>query len=352
MKGKVFFTVLATLLLTLSGCALGREAERGAREAREKATAVAETTALAPPAEPEAVIEKPVVQTVIVEKERIVEKVVTATPILATPTPPLLLKGTIYFQGLLENRPWSIYKLNVETGKIELVVENAEEQDVHKGKLVFRRWDGAAFDLWFFSGGSEQKIIDNKPGILLHYPRWSPDGQKIVFETDCSDHEKCSAEKTGIELVSADGKNREIVLSDPNCDLPTWDGGQHILLRTFYGDSLQNGLERLDIKTGKREIVAEGVSVNFFDVLGDSIAYSARGSQKGGEILILEKGRSWRIGGEVGSWPAWSPDGKWLAFNHYGETSYLIIEPVGMASDAGKTFTISGYATRPVWVWE
>jgi len=88
--------------------------------------------------------------------------------------------GTIFITGKGQTGVWNIYQLDLETGRVELVIQNGEQPAVSEGRIAFRRWDVATqtYNIWVRDGeGVETQLTKS---CWAERPSWSPDGKEIV----------------------------------------------------------------------------------------------------------------------------------------------------------------------------
>ena len=267
--------------------------------------------------------------------------------------------NNLYFQGLIGDKPWSIYKIDINRADPQpvLVILDGQEPDVRNGRIIFVRWDydWGNGNVWIREGKTERPLTANPPGMLVAYPKWSPNGKMIAF-----DSATVGDPQSGIEVMNADGTGRRLLTNDTCHSLPTWVNDDELLLRTIRYDRDDDGyylafwgFSQMNIYSGEVTFLQGDLDPNFFDVDARSgnIVYSQPGPPEhpsNGEIFILFEGNqeATRLD-KSGSQPAWSPEGDRIALDHYGEQTYLeVIDHYGQTINF---FTVPGWASRSAW---
>ena len=143
------------------------------------------------------------------------------------------------------------------------------------------------------------------PGTVdMSHPVWSPDGQLLAVEGWDDD-------QTGVYTIRPDGSDRKLVLD--NAFTPSWspDGKQLVVARYSDGEA---GVSTLAV------VNADGGDVH-------QITFDHGGENDGA--------------GE----PAWSPDGKWIAFTQ-GDGAVRLVTPNG---EADGIRTVAQEGMNPTW---
>ena len=163
--------------------------------------------------------------------------------------------------------------------------------------------------------GSNQRPLGNAAG---ERPRWSPDGQRLVYSAGNDSHcypppaQRCVI--TDVWTVNADGTGARKVLD--GAVHPVWSAaGRRLLFRDF--------------------VLGEG---------GDVVDSLKLASRDGSDVQTLSEAEA--IDG-VRSVPAWSPNGKWIAFNTFN--MYERYHRLFVIRPDGSHRRQLAYGTYPAW---
>jgi Tol biopolymer transport system component len=208
--------------------------------------------------------------------------------------------------------------------------------------------------------GRDQHLLLTDPA---GHPDWSPDGQRLVVDTEPADGEQ-------IWILNADGTNLTVVTCDGEpcapAAAPAWspDGGHFALQRGFPrgpGEDYDRvAIEVVDLATGATRFVAvppvagteyveylgprwspDGTQIGFTvmrypvpptdeNILSSAIAVvKADGSEADTPRILTDPAM-------FASYPDWSPDGQSIVFNTY---------PLGSFQDTTKATNL--YTIRP-----
>ena len=244
---------------------------------------------------------------------------------------------------------------------------------------------GAAGGQIAFSGADGNIYLVNRDGSSRHSlgagldPAWSPDGSQIAFWRGTGDTSGCENDPLqqtpkvcvgDVWVMRADGSNARLLIS--NGMKPSWSpDGRRIAYSTAQADA--KGLHDLSVANADGG-GAKQVTSGFADV-------GAKWSPDGRRIIFgrccISQGASSAIelyeiapdgsnvkrvfgSADIGSWaPAWSPDGKQVAFTgyNYGANKVSIwvldyaagtADPVTEAHQAGKTW-VDNMDYGPAW---
>jgi Tol biopolymer transport system component/C-terminal processing protease CtpA/Prc len=164
------------------------------------------------------------------------------------------------------------------------------------GKRVAFSWRG---DLWVCpaAGGEAERLTDHPADEQK--PAWSPDGARLAYSTDAAGNRDLRV----LDLASR--KNRTLTVHSSDDDAPAWSpDGRWIAFQSNRDSNLDLALNNA-----------------VWDVWR----------------MPAEGGTATRVTRFRGENPAWSPDGKWIAYDRYasgysdGEHNVFLIAPDGSA---------------------
>ena len=185
-------------------------------------------------------------------------------------------------------------------------------------------------------------------------PAWSPDGRKVAFI-------RIAGGKQVVAIMNPDGTGSEVVTPDNQSALhPSWTPDSKRILYCTDDDlhpPLKNEAQvyAIDLATKKIATLISG-GVNTFPVMspdGRRIAYRHMIGEMNSEVFVADADgshvRNLTNHPSFEGWPAWSPDGKQIAFAGNRNSSYQIFV---MDRDGGNVRLIAnteGRATAPKW---
>jgi TolB protein len=167
--------------------------------------------------------------------------------------------------------------------------------------------------LWIVpSQGGDGRLLtpEDFPYNATH-PSWSPDGRLIAFRAN-----------RGIWLMSASGADLRPLIDDAVNDdgYPRWvpDGRRMLISRNVPGKVTDLWMINLDSRTAQQltsHPALDGASTISPD--GTKIAFpSERNGPRNIWIMPVAEGETgaWQLTTDGGRGPAWSPDGRWIAY--------------------------------------
>ncbi|MFL6592127.1 MAG: LpqB family beta-propeller domain-containing protein [Luteimonas sp.] len=185
-------------------------------------------------------------------------------------------------------------------------------------------------------------------------PAWSPDGRKLAFIRIADGHKR-------VALMNPDGSGLETLTPEAQHALhPSWTPDSRRILYCTDDDlrpPAKNEAEvyAIDLASRKITTLVSG-GVNTFPVMspdGRHIAYRHMIGEMNSEVFVADADgshvRNLTNHPSFEGWPAWSPDGRRIAFAANRNSSYQIFV---MDADGGNVRLVAnteGRATAPKW---
>ena len=196
-------------------------------------------------------------------------------------------------------------------------------------KIAFTR-RGPGFQIHTYvmdPDGSDQRRLTRNGGIHFSVA-WSPNGQKLLFERPNSRHAGSAAAAARGEwpeelyIMNADGGGQRRLTRNPARDGgPVWSPDGRQIVFTRWAERQQIWVMNSD-GSGQRNLTPAR-TVSFVPALspdGRKIAFAggSRVAFPNGIIVMNADGSKQRRLTQTGSFPAWSPDGRMIAFDRAG----------------------------------
>ncbi len=203
------------------------------------------------------------------------------------------------------------------------------------GKIVFSSGRATDYDIWCLNLGTGSLRQLTTGQDLNEFPRWSPDGKKIVFISTGNDLIR------SLHVMNADGSDRKRLTDKVHCQFPSWSpDGNSIFFTANAQDPNDIDICRYDLRNGKYEVVLrrqgeesaptcspDGRSLLFAAPTDDASGPFAHRDTDIWELDLATKSLSKLFKHPAKDYdPVYSPDGTKVAFisqrNEYSEEEY------------------------------
>jgi len=207
-------------------------------------------------------------------------------------------------------------------------------------------------DLFLFTEGDEKptKLTDGKS--RYEDPAWSPDGKRIAYSSNKSDHSQ-------IYVMDADGKNvTQLTHSEQNHYAPNWSPDGRTI--AFHREGVKdNEICTVNAKDGKDfQILSNSEDFDpVFSPDGKTIAFVT--AREPGEYMLYTMDEDGQHATKLIDYsvfspaarPAWSPDGKRIAFPLETENGFELhlVRPDGRELRAITKFGHNKVERSPSW---
>ena len=239
-----------------------------------------------------------------------------------------------------------------------MVVVNAQAQITfmsNRDGHVHPRLGWPTYEIYVMDAdGGNQQNLTNDPNDDSS-PSWSPDGKRIVFNSNRDGHFNMPGGLPAYEIyvMDADGGNQQNLTNDPNSDWsPSWspDGKRIVFNSNRDGNRNNYEIYVMDADGNNQQRLTDN---DFYDTHpswspdGERIAFASRRDGHfigedglSSEIYVMDTdGKNTRRltnNRKRDSSPSWSPDGKWIAFASDRKGDFVNYEIYVMDADGGN----------------
>jgi len=241
-----------------------------------------------------------------------------------------------------------------------LAVQDAYPHASKDGRVVFQSTRVGGSKLFVARlDGTELRQLTVGPGEDAT-PKWSPDGTTVAFASVRNGDED-------VWIVKADGTGARNVTNHPGSDShPSWSpDGRQIVFCSTRGDGANDDIYVINLDgSGLRRLTDNGMAWDTFPSFspdGSRILFRRLLRQReneamltNSEIMVMNNDGSHVVNltrdGYFDGWPAWSPDGRRIAFSSNRSDPYQIY--VMNADGSAPTRVVESPDTdvRPQWL--
>jgi Tol biopolymer transport system component len=209
-------------------------------------------------------------------------------------------------------------------------------------RLLLAADDG---EIWLMDAdGANQRNLVNDPDFSDWGPAWSPDGRLIAYDSN-------RTVGLAVWFMDADGSDRHIV-TDGHGEYPTWSpdgkriayaGGSYYDIRVADADGSNDraltstaAYDMGPAWSPDGEWIAYHTQVDYFPDLGES----GMGPEMEIHLVRPDGSDDHRITSDMveDSFPAWSPDGRYLVWSRHGELVVARPDGSGMVNVGSGNF--------------
>ena len=248
--------------------------------------------------------------------------------------PDSLEKGLVITGRNSDSGPYDIFILDAG-GVARKIIPNHDDNAIASrrgdGKLVYTHGVNNIEQIFVVNAdGSAEQQLTKEPGIN-RAPRWSPDGNRIAFE---STRDQSADNQRDIYIMNADGSNVQRITAEAG-----WQGGPAWSpdgTKLVFHSRVNNRYEivLLELASNRQFTLAADPNIDFFwpdwSPDGKTVAFMSEDSTatqtaiytipaNGGAFKKLDN-----LGAGRNRWPRWSPDGRYLSFESFREGRWQI----------------------------